>query len=386
MTSPAAPDYYEVLGVPRDASDADIKKAYRRLAMEWHPDRNNGEKAAEEKFKQVTEAYDVLRDPEKRATYDRFGRAGLSAAGARYGFHPFDLSEALSVFLRDFGGLGGFDAVFGGGDRGRRGRRRGQDVQVTVRMSLDEVATGSKRKMKLRTLDRCSQCDGTGAKAGKRPTPCKTCGGAGEVQRAAESIFGRLVSVTACPTCGGEGTVIGEACAECRGDGRVRADRVVEIDLPAGISSQNYLTLRGQGAVGPRGGPPGDLIVGIELVEDERFERHGDDLVYDLPISYSQAALGTDMTVPSPTGNVKVRIPSGVPSGSILTVRGRGLPNLGNGRRGDLHVRVQVWTPVQLSAEQDRLFRELAKLEGDPPQGESLGRKFWHRVREAFGA
>lgn len=385
MTPSSAADYYDVLGVPRDAPEPEIKKAYRRLAMEYHPDRNNGDKTAEEKFKQVTEAYDVLRDAQKRATYDRFGRAGLSGAAAGAGFHPFDLSEALSVFMRDFGGMGGFDAVFGGGGRSRRTRRRGQDVQVNLRVSLDEVATGTKRKLKLRTLDRCAACGGTGGKAGKRPTTCQTCGGAGEVQQAADSIFGRFVSVTACPTCGGEGTVVAEACPECRGDGRVRADRVVEIDLPAGISSQNYLTMRGQGAVGPRGGPPGDLLVGIEVVDDDRFERHGDDLVYDLPISFSQAALGADLSVPSPSGTVKVRVPSGVQSGNILTVRGRGLPNLGNGRRGDLHVRIQVWTPVRLNAEQEQLFQELAKREGEPPT-EGLGRTFWDRMRQAFGS
>lgn len=379
-------DYYEVLGVSRNATEDEIKKAYRRLAMQYHPDRNNGDKAAEERFKEVTEAYEVLRDPEKRARYDRHGRAGLSGAGAGFGFHPFDLSEALSIFMRDFGDFGGFDAIFGGGQRSRRGRRRGQDIQITLRITLDEVATGTRRTVKLKTFDRCAACEGTGVRGGGRATQCRACGGSGEVRRAADSLFGRIVSVTSCPYCGGEGTVIPNPCGECRGEGRVKTERTVEIDIPAGVSSQNYLTLRGEGAAGPRNGPRGDLIVAVEVEEDPRFERHGDDLVYDLAISFSQAALGAEVTVPSPWGPTAVRIPPGIQSGTVLTLKGRGLPSLSHGRRGDLHVRVQVWTPQELSSEQERLFRELAKLEGEIPKGESLGRKFWNRVRDALGA
>lgn len=379
-------DYYQVLGVSRDATEDEIKRAYRRLAMQYHPDRNNGDKAAEERFKEVTEAYEVLRDPEKRARYDRYGRAGLSGTGAGFGFHPFDLSEALNIFMRDFGGLGGFDAIFGGGQRARRGRRRGQDIQVTVRLTLDEVAQGTRRTIKLRTLDRCPACQGTGVRGGGGPAPCRACGGSGEVRRATESLFGRIVSVTACPYCGGEGTVIPDPCRQCNGDGRVKTERVVEVEIPAGISHQNYLTLRGQGAAGPRNGPRGDLIVVVEVEEDPRFERRGDDLVYDLAISFSQAALGAEVTVPSPLGPVPLKIPPGIQSGTILTLRGKGLPNLSHGRRGNLHVRVQVWTPERLTPEQERLFRELAQLEGEIPRGESLGRKFWSRLREALGA
>jgi molecular chaperone DnaJ len=380
-----ARDFYDVLGVPHDASEADIKKAYRRLAMECHPDRNDGDKAAEEQFKEVSEAYDVLRDPQKRAQYDRYGAAGLGAGRGGFGFHPFDLSEALNMFMRDFGGFTGFENIFGV-ERGGRGRRRGPDVQVTLRITLDEVAAGASRKVKLRTLDRCPKCEGTGAKPGQTPRRCATCGGSGEVRRAAQSFFGQFVSVSACPTCGGEGTVIKEPCEQCRGEGRVRVERVVEIEIPAGVSSNNYLTLRGQGAAGPRNARPGDLIVGIEVEEDSRFERRGDDLLYDLPVSFSQAALGAEVSVPSPTGPVTVRVPPGVQSGSILTVRGRGLPSLAHGGKGHLHVRVQVWTPQRLTAEQVEAFGQLAALEGEPPQGESLGRRFWNRVKDALGA
>lgn len=381
-----AQDYYQVLGVSRDASEADIKKAYRRLAMEYHPDRNNGDKAAEEKFKALTEAYEVLRDPEKRAAYDRYGAAGLrGAAGGGVGFHPFDLSEALNIFMRDFGGFGGLESLFGGGERSPRGRRRGPDIQLTLKVTLDEVATGTTRKVKLKTLDRCPECGGSGGKGGQGPVPCRTCGGSGEVRRAAQSFFGQFISVSACPACGGEGSVLRAACAHCRGEGRVRAERVVEIEIPAGVASNNYLTLRGQGAVGPRGGAPGDLIVGIEVEEDARFERRGDDLLYDLPITFSQAALGADLSVPSPSGTVPLRIPPGIQSGTVITLRGKGLPSLAHGGRGDLLVRVQVWTPQRLTAEQKELFDRLATLES-APQGESVGRRFWNRIRDALRA
>ncbi len=381
-----AHDYYQVLDLPRDANEADIKKAYRRLAMECHPDRNNGDKAAEERFKEITEAYDVLRDPEKRAVYDRYGAAGLSGAGrAGAGFHPFDLSEALSVFMRDFGAMGGLESLFGEPGRRSGARRRGPDVQVTLSVTLDEVATGTNRKVKLKTLDRCPKCGGTGGKGGQKPAPCRTCGGSGEVRRATQSFFGQFISVTACPTCGGEGSVVKDPCDQCRGDGRIRAERVVEIEIPAGVSSNNYLTLRGQGAAGARNGTAGDLIVAIEVEEDPRFERHGDDLLYDLPITFSQAALGADLSVPSPSGNVTVRVPPGVQSGTVLTVRGKGLPSLAHGGRGQLHIRVQVWTPQRLSAEQKELFDRLAQVESQP-QGDTVGRRFWRRIRDALGA
>jgi molecular chaperone DnaJ len=373
-------EFYALLGVPRDATEADIKKAYRKLAMEYHPDRNPAAEA-EAKFKEITEAYEVLRDPKKRAAYDRYGKAGVGA-GAGQGFHHVDLSEALNIFMRDFGGMGGFESIFGGG-HARAEARRGQDVRVTVKLTLADVAAGVKKTVKLKALDRCTNCQGSGAKPGTQPAPCATCGGSGEVRRAARSMFGQFVSVSPCPTCAGEGVVVLEPCEVCRGEGRVRADRTVTVEIPAGVSGNNYLTLRGQGAAGPRNGPAGDLLVMLDIKDDDRFERQGDDLIFDLPLSFSQAALGGEFVVPTPYGEEQLRIQPGTQPETVVRLRQRGLPVLGQSSKGDLLVRVHVWTPERLSEEQERLFRELAKLEGEAPK-RSPG--FWSKLKEALGA
>ena len=380
-------DYYAVLGVARDASEAEIKKAYRKLAMEHHPDRNEGDKGSEEKFKEITAAYEVLRDPDKRAAYDRYGEAGLrGAAGAPFGFGDFDLSEALNVFMRDFGGLGGFDAFFGGGQRARRDRRRGEDLKVTLKLTLADVASGASRTVKLKTLDVCQECKGTGAEPGTRATTCGTCGGAGEVRRAAHSMFGQFVSVSPCPTCAGEGTVVQHPCKHCGGDGRVRAEKTVQIDVPAGVADHHYLTVRGQGMPGPRNGPAGDLIAVLQIADDPRFERHGDDLIYDLPVSFSQAALGAEVQVPTPYGETTLKVQRGTQTGTVYRLRGKGLPRVGESGRGDLHVRVQVWTPTKLTPEQEEILKRLAEVEGQPPAEARTGRRFWEQLREAFRA
>jgi molecular chaperone DnaJ len=373
-------DFYALLSVPRDASEAEIKKAYRKLAMEYHPDRN-ASSGAEARFKEITEAYEVLRDPQKRAAYDRYGKAGVGAQGG-FGFHHVDLSEALNIFMRDFGGLGGFESIFGGGGP-RQDPRRGQDVRVTVKLSLPEVATGVKKTVKLKTLERCAVCAGSGAQPGSQPTRCTTCGGSGEVRRAARSMFGQFVSVSACPTCAGEGQVVLQPCDVCRGEGRVKGERTTTVEIPAGVSANNYLTLRGQGAAGPRNGPPGDLLVMLDVRQDERFERHGDDLVFDLPVSFSQAALGAQVTIPTVYGEEEIRVPPGTQPETVLRLKGRGLPVLGQSAKGDLLIRVRVWTPERLSDEQERLFRQLATLEGEPPK-RSPG--FWSKLKEALGA
>ena len=374
-------DFYVLLGVSRDATEVEIKKAYRKLAMEYHPDRN-GAPEAEAKFKEITEAYEILRDPQKRAAYDRYGKAGVGAGGGGFGFHHVDLAEALNIFMRDFGGMGGFESIFGGG-RARTDARRGQDVRVTVKLTLAEVATGVKRTVRFKAPERCSVCEGTGAKPGTKPTTCATCGGSGEVRRAARSMFGQFVSVSPCPTCSGEGVVVLDQCDVCRGEGRVRADRTVTVEIPAGVSGNNYLTMRGQGASGPRNGPAGDLLVMLDIKDDERFERQGDDLVFDLAVSFSQAALGTAVTVPTPYGDQEVQVAAGTQPETVIRLRGRGLPVLGQTAKGDLIVRVHVWTPERLTAEQERLFRELATLEGEPPK-RSPG--FWSKLKEALGA
>jgi molecular chaperone DnaJ len=372
-------DFYALLGVPRECSEPEIKKAYRKLAMEYHPDRNPSA-GAEAKFKEITEAYEVLRDPQKRAAYDRYGKAGVGGQGG-FGFHHVDLSEALNIFMRDFGGLGGFESIFGGGRR--QDPRRGQDVRVTVKLSLTEVATGVKKTVRLKSLERCTTCAGSGARPGTQPSRCTTCGGSGEVRRAARSMFGQFVSVSACPTCAGEGQVVLQPCEVCRGEGRVKGERTTTVEIPAGVSANNYLTLRGQGAAGPRNGPLGDLLVMLDVKQDERFERHGDDLVFDLPVSFSQAALGAQVTIPTVYGEEEIRVPPGTQPETVLRLKGRGLPVLGQSSKGDLLIRVRVWTPERLTDEQERLFRQLATLEGDPPK-RSPG--FWSKLKEALGA
>lgn len=373
-------EFYTILGITRDASEADIKKAYRKLAMDVHPDRNN-EPDAEAKFKQITEAYEVLKDPEKRARYDRYGKAGLGGGGGHGGgFHHVDLSEALNIFMRDFGG---FEQMFGGGGGGRSEPRRGQDIRVNVKISLLEVATGAKRTIKLKSLDHCGECAGSGARKGTRPVPCATCKGTGEVRRAARSMFGQFVSVSPCPTCAGEGQVVRDPCENCRGEGRVRSEKTVQVEIPAGVSENNYLTLRGQGAVGPRNAPAGDLLVMIEIKDDERYERDGDNLIMDLPLSFSQAALGITLVAPTPYGDEKLNIPAGTQGGTILKLKGKGLPHLGQTGKGDLLIRTHVWTPEGLTDEQARLFRELAKVEGEPPKRAG---GFWSKLKEALGA
>ncbi|MBX3145493.1 MAG: molecular chaperone DnaJ [Gemmatimonadales bacterium] len=377
-------EFYDLLGVSREASDDEIKKAYRKAAMQYHPDRNR-EADAEAKFKEIAEAYEVLRDPQKRAAYDRYGKAGVNgrAGMGNAGYAHIDLNEALNIFMRDLGGFGGFEGMFGGGRADPSEAKRGQDMRVTVRLSLVEVATGAKRTVKLKTYVGCTNCAGSGGAKGTRPSRCGTCGGSGEVRRAARSMFGQFIQVAPCSTCNGEGTVITDPCEVCRGEGRVRGERTVSVDVPAGVSSNNYITLRGQGAVGPRGGPAGDLLVLIEVKDDDRFERQGDDLFYDLPLSFSQAALGATVVVPTPYGEETVTVPSGIQAGTVLRLKGKGLPRLGQGSTGDLNVRVSIWTPDSLSDEQRRLFEELAAIEGDPPRA-STG--FWSKLKEALGA
>ena len=374
-------DFYSVLGVSRSATLDEIKKAYRKLALEFHPDRNSAPHA-EEKFKEITEAYEVLRDPQSRASYDRYGRAP-TGRGAGFDFHHVDLAEALEIFMRDFGGFGGFEAMFGGQRRSVSEARRGQDVRVNVKLTVDEVATGVSKVIKLKTLEQCQACDGSGAQPGTSPATCSTCAGSGEVRRAARSMFGQFVSVSPCPTCAGEGTVIASPCGQCRGEGRVRGGRTVKVEIPAGVAANNYLTLRGQGAAGARNGQPGDLLVMLHLEDDGRFERRGQDLYLDLAVSFSQAALGSDFTVPTPYGDEVVSVPPGTQTESVLRLRGKGLPHLGHAGKGDLNIRVHVWTPEKLTTEQEEVFRRLAALEGEPPKREP---GFWSRLKEALGA
>src|SRR3989475_5186702 len=383
-------DFYVVLGVQRDASETDIKKAYGKVAMECRPDRSNGATAAEEKFKLGTEAYEVLRDPDKRASYDRFGMAGVrgqggAGGGAGFSSMHFDLSEALMVFMRDFGlaGASGVDSLFGGGERTRRDRRRGHDIKVGLELTLAEGASRTTQTVRIKSLESCSECAGSGSKPGTAPVQCGTCGGSGEVRRQAQSLFGQFLTVSPCPTCGGEGTVVHDPCPRCGGDGRVKGEKTIQIDVPAGVADHHYLTLRGQGVPGPRNGPRGDLIAVLDIKEDPRFERHGDDLVYDLGITFTQAALGAEVEVPTPFGQTMLRVEPGTQTGMAYRLRAKGLPRLGEGGHGDLHVRIHVWTPTKLTAEQRKLFEQLSEVEDAPPEKESG--KFWETIRRALG-
>jgi molecular chaperone DnaJ len=389
MMSTAMRDYYEILAVEKTADADTIKKAYRKLALQYHPDRNGGDKEAEEKFKEATEAYEVLRDADKRAAYDRYGHAGVKRGGAGGGggfSGGFGFDDALNIFMRDFGGFGGFEDLFGG-RRGRGGVQKGKDLQVRVPVTLEEVATGVRKRVSIRALDPCGTCTGTGSADSGEAEACATCQGMGQVRTVQRTVFGQFVQAAVCPTCHGEGKVIKNPCKTCNGDGRQRGERTVDVDIPSGVSSDNYLTLRGAGNAGPRNGPRGDVVVVIEVEEDTRWVREGSDLYYDLPVSFSQAVLGQEVEVPTVHGEEKMRIPSGVQSGEVFTLRGKGLPHLGGGGRGDQHVRVHVWTPTELTPEQETLFRQLAELEGPVPQaGSRRGKGFWSRVRDAFAA
>ncbi|HJQ54619.1 MAG TPA: molecular chaperone DnaJ [Gemmatimonadaceae bacterium] len=373
-------DFYQTLGVARSASDAEIKTAYRKLAMTYHPDRNNGSKDAEEKFKEITEAYDVLRDPDKRAMYDRYGEAGLRGGA---GFHHVDLSEALSIFMRDLGGLGGFGDLFGGGMSRGSGPRTGSDIKIAMPMTLLEVATGAEKKVTVRLLEPCDRCEGRGAEPGSSPVTCTTCRGSGEVRRAQRSFFGQVVSVAPCPTCSGEGTVISSPCKKCRGEGRVRGEKEILVRIPAGVATGQYMTMRGVGNVGPRGGPRGDILVVFEVEEDSRFERDGEDLYTEVLVTYPQLALGSNVEVPMVTGTVSLQVPAGTQSGQVFNLRGRGLPRINSSSAGDLHVRLQLWTPDNLSEEELALINRLGELQKVPP---ARPKGLWSKLKESLGA
>jgi molecular chaperone DnaJ len=381
-------DYYERLGVSREASTEEIKKAYRKLALKYHPDRNEGSKEAEARFKEVTEAYEVLRDSEKRATYDRFGEQGLRGGPGSPGFGGFDFADAIEVFMRDFGGFPGFEEIFGG-QRGRGGRResgKGQTLRVRLPLTLQDVVAGVSKKIRVALLDPCPTCRGSGAAPGTSPVPCQNCGGSGEERQVQRSVFGQFVSVGPCRVCRGEGRIIEEPCGTCRGEGRVREEQEMEVEVPPGVTSENFLTLRGKGNAGPRGGPRGDIIVLLEVQDDPRFARDGQHLLYELPITFAQAALGDEVEVPTVQNRVKLTIPAGTQSGEVLRLRGQGLPGLHGRGRGDQLVRVRVWTPQNLTKEQEGLLRDLKAKEEAPPErvAREEAQGFWSKVKEAL--
>jgi molecular chaperone DnaJ len=362
-------DYYEVLGVDRDAGEDEIKKSYRRLAMQFHPDRNPDDASAEEKFKEATEAYEVLRDEDKRARYDQFGHAGVGAgAGAGFsGFGDFDLSDALRAFAQAFGGFGPFggDPFFGGSAREPTGRarRRGADLQVRLRLGLEEIATGVEKRIKYKRFKTCETCGGTGAKSGEGVTVCPRCEGKGQVRHVHGSFFGQLVSVSTCPQCKGEGQVIKDACGECGGEGRTKFEETIKVKVPAGVKSGNYIPIRGEGDVGPRGGPTGDLLVLIDEKPHDHFQRRGDDILLGLTLTYPQAALGDKIEIPTLDGRASLTIPAGVQSGTTLRLAKKGIKSLSGRGVGDLLVRVRINTPQKPGARERELLEELRELE-----------------------
>jgi molecular chaperone DnaJ len=382
-------DYYEILGVERGADGEAIKKSYRKLALKYHPDRNGGSKEAEDRFREATEAYEVLRDPDKRAAYDRYGHAGLKGAPGA-GFSGFDFSDALEIFMRDFGGFG-IEDLFGGGRRGgrRRGPSQGADIRLRLPLTLGEVATGTEKTLRVKVLDPCEACAGTGAEGSAEPDRCETCAGAGEVRRVQRSMLGQLVTVAPCPTCAGEGRVITDKCRVCGGQGLQEGDTSIDVTVPPGVSSGDYITVRGKGSVGRRGGGRGDVYVVLEVEEDPRFLRDGADIYYELPVTYGQAALGDKLEVPTVTGTADLTIPRGTQSGTVIRLREKGLPRLQATGRGDQLVRVVVWVPTELTPEQEKLIRQLRRVETEAPEqleADRDGGGFWSRVRQAFSA
>jgi molecular chaperone DnaJ len=371
-------DYYEVLGVARGASEDEIKKAYRKLAFELHPDRNPGNKEAEGKFKEATEAYEVLRDTEKRARYDQFGHAAAGGGAGPQGFDVsgFDLADALRAFMRDFGGEG-FGDIFGGQRGG--GPARGDDLQVRLKLTLEEVSTGVEKRIRVKHLRPCATC---GGKGGQGESACPQCQGRGQVRRVQQSIFGQFVNVSVCPQCEGEGRIVRDKCRTCAGDGRISETDTISVKVPAGVSSGNFIPLRGMGDAGPRGGATGDLIVLIEEKPHATFDRHGDDLLLDVPVNYATAALGGKVELPTLDGKpATLEVPSGSASGRTLRVRGRGLTGL-RGGRGDLVARIIVWVPNRVGGAGKKVLEEMQRHDDfRPPRP---GRTGAERAKDAF--
>ncbi len=367
-------DYYEVLGVERDASEEEIKKAFRRLAFKYHPDHNR-EPGAEEKFKEISEAYEVLSDPEKRASYDRFGRLGGEGLWGR-GFEGFDV-------FRGFGDI--FDAFFGGATTATQRRpQKGADLRCELTISFDEAVLGCEKELEINRTENCSVCHGVGSRPGSQPARCPNCNGTGQVRRVQQSIFGRFVNVTTCERCQGDGRIITDPCPQCRGSGREQKVRRILVRIPAGVDNGSQIRLSGEGEVGRWGGPPGNLYVTVSVTEHEFFRREGDDIIYDLPINFAQAALGDEVEVPSIDGSITIKIPPGIQSGKVFRLKGKGVPHLRGAGRGDEVVIVHVVTPQNLNEQQRKLFRELKKSLGraEMPREE---RDFFDRIRDVFG-
>ncbi|KUO70688.1 MAG: molecular chaperone DnaJ [Clostridia bacterium BRH_c25] len=380
-------DYYEVLGINKAASEEDIKKAYRQLAKKYHPDMNQGDKSLEAKFKEVNEAYEVLSDKEKKARYDQFGHAGVDpngfggAGGGFGGAGSFEggFGDFGDIFDMFFGGAGG---GFGGSSRRKSGPQKGADLKYELEIEFEEAAFGVKTDIHVTRNEACNDCKGTGAKAGSKVETCKTCGGSGEVRFTQSTVFGRVVNVKPCEECHGEGKVIKEPCPQCMGRGTIRRSRKITIDIPAGVDTGSVMPLRGEGEPGLKGGPNGDLYIYMRVKPHKLFKREGINLYGEMPISFTQAALGDEIDVPTLEGKIKYSIPEGTQTGTTFRIKNKGIPSLRNKVRGDLYFTVKVSVPKKLSEQQKELLRQYAAISGN--NVDEQGKSFFDKVKDAF--
>ncbi len=383
-------DYYEVLGVSKGASAADIKKAYRQMAIKYHPDKNPGDKTAEDKFKEAAEAYEVLSDDNKRARYDQYGHAGMGGGGfggsGGFGGGGMSMDDIFSHFGDIFGGhFGGFGGFSSGGSRGG-GRRvnRGSDLRIKVKLNLSEIANGVEKKIKVNKHVECKKCSGTGAEGSDGYSTCNTCRGAGQVTRISNTILGQMQTTSACPTCGGEGKIVTKPCKECSGEGLIRGEEVIEIRIPAGVGEGMQLSVSGKGNAARRGGVNGDLLVLIEEEPNQELIRDGNDLIHNLFVSFPQAALGATLEVPTVDGKVKIKVDAGTQPGKILRLRGKGIPDVNGYGRGDLLVHINVWVPKKLNKEEEKFVEKMADSENFIPNPDANDKNIFERMKNFF--
>jgi molecular chaperone DnaJ len=379
-------DYYEVLGITRTATVEEIKKAYRKKAIQYHPDKNPGDAEAEEKFKEAAEAYEVLSDQNKRSRYDQFGHAGVggAAGGGGFGGGGMNMEDIFSQFGDIFGGHFGFGGGFGGGSR--RGRRvnRGSNLRVRVKLTLKEIAHGTEKKIKVNKYIACKACNGTGAENGSSYSTCSTCGGQGHVTRVQQTFLGHMQTQSVCPQCGGEGQIITHKCKSCNGNGIVRGEEIISINIPAGVEDGMQLSVSGKGNAAARGGINGDLIVQIEEIPHEQLKRDGQNLLYDHYISIPEAVLGTTIEVPTVDGKAKIKVPAGTQAGKVFRLRGKGLPSVEYHGQGDLLININVWTPQHLSSEEKKMMEKMMESSNFTPKPTAKDKSFFDRMRDYF--
>jgi molecular chaperone DnaJ len=385
-------DFYEILGVSKSASQDEIKKAYRKVAMQFHPDRNPGDKSAEDKFKEAAEAYEVLSDSDKKAQYDRFGHQAFSG-GSRGGGSGFGGGMNMDDIFSQFGDVFGDDSPFGsffGGGGGRRssgGRSRGvrgSNLRIKIKLNFEEMAKGATKTVKVKKHVTCTHCSGSGAKDKNSSQTCGTCGGSGQVRRVQNTFLGQMQTVTTCPTCNGEGTTIVNKCTSCKGEGRVYGEETVTIEIPAGVQAGMQLSLNGKGNTGERGGASGDLIVLIEEEAHPQLQRDGLNVAFDLHLSFPDAVFGTQIEVPTIDGKAKIKIPPGTQSGKIFRLKGKGFPSVNSYEKGDQLIHVSIWTPQHVSAEEKQMLEKMQQSTNFHPKPEKGDKSFFDKVREMF--